>query len=172
MKNLLLMNSINAMSGSFLKSSHGEYEESRGYPTDEKVREDLAVLQKDESVRYKYFIGKEMMQHFGKTFDDFTLLHYDDDYARKVGFERRVVQGALVSCIIVKSIVRAFGDSAILRSHNLEFHKPIYPESEIVVELYVLSNIKNKLLTLKSRVYVGDTPHYEGTTKIKAFEDI
>lgn len=109
------------------------------------------MLQKDESVRYKYFIGKELMQHFGETFDDFTLLHYDDDYARKVGFEGRVVQGALVSCIIVKSIVRAFGDSAILRLHNLEFHKPIYPESEIMVELYVLSNVRNKLLTLRMK---------------------
>lgn len=130
------------------------------------------MLQKHESVRYKYFIDKDMMQNFGETFDDFTLLHYDDEYARKVGFERRVVQGALVSCIIVKSIVQAFGDSAILQSHNLEFHKPIYPESEIMVELYVLSNIRNKLITLRSRVYVGETPHYEGTTKIQAFEDI
>jgi len=130
------------------------------------------VLQKHESVRYKYFIGKDVMQNFGKTFDDFALLHYDDEYARKVGFERRIVQGVLVSGIIVKSIVRTFGDSAILRSHNLEFHKPIYPESEIMVELYVLSNIRNKLITLRSTVYVGETIHYEGTTKVKAFEDI
>ena len=130
------------------------------------------MLQKGESARYNYFVDKDMMQNFGKTFDDFTLLHYDDEYARKVGFERRVVQGALVSCIIVKSIVRAFGDSAILRSHNLDFHRPIYPESEITVELQVLSNIRNKLITLRSRVYVRGILHYEGMTKIKAFEDI
>lgn len=130
------------------------------------------MLQKGESARYNYFVGKDMMQNFGKTFDDFTLLHYDDEYARKVGFERRVVQGALVSCIIVKSIVRAFGDSAILRSHNLDFHRPIYPESEITVELQVLSNIRNRLITLRSRVYVRGILHYEGMTKIKAFEDI
>jgi acyl dehydratase len=130
------------------------------------------MLQKNESVRYKYFIDKDMQQNFGKTFNDFTLLHYDDEYARKVGFQRRVVQGALISCIIVKSIVLTFGDSAILRSHNLEFHKPIYPESEITVELYVLSNIRNKLITLRSRVYVRETLRYEGETKIKAFTDI
>jgi acyl dehydratase len=137
----------------------------------EGVQEDVALLQKGESARYDYFVGNDMMQNYGKTFDDFTLLHYDDDYARKVGFERRVVQGALVSCIIVKSIVRAFGDSAILRSHNLDFHRPIYPESEITVELQVLSNTRNRLVTLRSRVYVGGTLHYEGMTKIKAFED-
>ena len=130
------------------------------------------MLQKNESVRYKYFIDKDMQQNFGKTFNDFTLLHYDDEYARKVGFQRRVVQGALISCIIVKSIVLTFGDSAILRSHNLEFHNPIYPESEITVELYVLSNIRNKLITLRSRVYVRETVRYEGETKIKAFTDI
>jgi len=130
------------------------------------------MLQKSESVRYKYFIGNEMIQKFGETFDDFTQLHYNDEYARKVGFDKRVVQGALVSCIIVKSIVRAFGDSAILQSHNIEFHKPIYPENEITVELYVMSNIRNIFVTLRSRVYVGEIPHYEGVTKIKAFEKL
>ncbi len=130
------------------------------------------MLQKGESVRYNYFVDKDLMHNFGTTFDDFTLLHYDDDYARKVAFEGRVVQGALVSCLIVKSIVKAFGDSAILRVHNLEFRKPIYPENEITIELHVLSNIRNKLVTLRSRVYVRETLHYEGMTKIRAFEDI
>ncbi len=130
------------------------------------------LLRKNESVRHDYVVDREIMQHFGETFDDFTLLHYSDDYARRVGFERTPVQGALVSAIIVKSIVRAFGDSAILRVHNLEFHRPIYPGSRIVVELHVLENLKNKLVTLRSRVYVGDKLHFEGMTKIKTFEDI
>jgi acyl dehydratase len=112
------------------------------------------------------------MHHFGKTFDDWTLLHYDDEYARKVGFERTPVQGALISCIIVKSIVRAFGDSAILRVHNLEFFKPVYPGVGITVELHVLTNIKNKLVSIRSRIYIGETLHYEGMTKIRAFENI
>ena len=111
------------------------------------------------------------MFNFGTTFGDFTLLHYDDDYAREVGFKRRPVQGALVSAFIVKSIVKAFGDSSILRVHNLEFHKPIYPGSEITIELEVLSNIRNTVISLKSRVYVGETLYYEGNTKIMAFEN-
>ena len=132
---------------------------------------DEILLQKGEKVRYNYFVDKDLMFNFGTTFDDFTLLHYDDDYARNVGFKMRPVQGALVSCIIVKSIVKAFGDSSILRNHNLEFHEPIYPGNEITIELEVLSNIRNILVSLKSRVYVGETLHYEGDTKIKAFVD-
>ena len=130
------------------------------------------MLQKNESVRYNYVVDRELMHHFGETFDDWTLLHYDDEYARKVGFERTPVQGALISCIIVKSIVRAFGDSAILRVHNLEFFKPVYPGSEITVELHVLTNFMNKLIIMRSRIYIGETLHYEGMTKIKAFENI
>jgi len=136
------------------------------------VGEDAALLKKGESVRYDYVVDRDIMQHFGETFDDFTLLHYDDDYARKVGFERTPVQGALVSAIIVKSIVRAFGDSAILRVHNLEFFKPIYPGSEITVELFVLVNLRNMLVTLRSRVYIGETLHYQGMTKVRVFENI
>jgi acyl dehydratase len=128
--------------------------------------------QKGERVRYTYFIDRDLMQDFGNTFEDFTLLHYDDEYARRVGFERTPVQGALISCLIVKSVVRAFGDSAILRVHNLEFINPIYPGNEIVVELQVISNLRNKLVTLKSRIYTGETLHYEGLTKIKVFNDI
>jgi acyl dehydratase len=136
------------------------------------LREGAVLLQKNESVRYNYVVDRELMNHFGETFDDWTLLHYDDEYARKVGFERTPVQGALISCIIVKSIVRAFGDSAILRVHNLEFFKPVYPGAEITVELHVLTNIKNKLVTMRSRIYIGETLHYAGMTKIRAFENI
>ncbi len=130
------------------------------------------MLQKDESVRYEYVVDRDIQHDFGATFDDWTLLHYDDDYARKVGFERSPIQGALISAIIVKSIVRGFGDSCILRVHNLEFHKPVYPGSTITVELYVLVNLRNMLVTLRSRVLVGETIHYEGMTKIRTFENI
>ncbi|HNW59358.1 MAG TPA: MaoC family dehydratase [bacterium] len=130
------------------------------------------MLQAGESVRHEYTVGREIMHDFGATFDDWTLLHYDDDYACKVGFERTPVQGALISAIIVKSIVRAFGDSAILRVHNLEFFKPVYPGSTISVELHVLANLRNQLVTLRSRVYIGATLHYQGMTKIRAFESI
>jgi len=136
------------------------------------LREVATLLQKNEFVRYNYFVDRELMHHFGETFDDWTLLHYDDEYARKVGFELTPVQGALISCIIVKSICRAFGDSAILRVHNLEFFKPVYPGSEITVELHVLSNVRNILVTIRTRIYIGEGIHYEGMTKIRAFEDI
>jgi acyl dehydratase len=135
-------------------------------------REDPDLLQKGQSVRHNYVVDRDIMHDFGATFDDWTLLHYDDDYARKVGFERTPVQGALISAIIVKSIVRAFGDSCILRVHNLEFHKPVYPGDEITVELHVLVNLRNMLVTLRSRVYIGEALHYEGMTKIRTFENI
>jgi acyl dehydratase len=128
--------------------------------------------QKGENVRYTYLVDRDLMRDFGNTFEDFTLLHYDNEYARRVGFERTPVQGALISCLIVKSIVRAFGDSAILRVHNLEFINPVYPGNEIAVELHVISNLRNKLVTLRSRIYSGETLHYEGLTKIKVFIDI
>lgn len=141
-------------------------------PANQTTGEDVALLQKGESVRHNYIVDRDIMHDFGSTFDDWTLLHYDDDYARKVAFERTPVQGALISAIIVKSIVRGFGDSCILRVHNLEFHKPVYPGSEITVELYVLENLRNMLVTLRSRVYVGETLHYQGMTKIRTFENI
>ncbi|HOT98304.1 MAG TPA: MaoC family dehydratase [bacterium] len=130
------------------------------------------MLQEGDSVRHDYTVGREIMHDFGAAFTDWTLLHYDDDYARKVGFEETPVQGALISALIVKSIVRAFGDSTILRVHNIEFFKPVYPGSTITIELYVLSNLRNQIVTLRSRVYIGNTLHYQGMTKIRAFESI
>ena len=55
------------------------------------LREGGVLLQKDESVRYNYVVDRELMHHFGETFEDWTLLHYNDEYARKVGFERTPV---------------------------------------------------------------------------------
>ena len=130
------------------------------------------ILQKGESVSYDFLVDEKMQLSFGKTFDDFTLLHYDDQFSREVAFEKRVIQGALVSCIIVKAIVMAFGDSTILKVHNLTFHKPIYPGSVISIKLNVISNIKNSVVKLHTEVWVGETLHYEGMTKVKVFEDI
>lgn len=130
------------------------------------------ILQKGESISYDYHVDEKMQLNFGKTFDDFTLLHYDDEYARDVAFERRPMQGALISCIIVKSIVKAFGDSTILKEHNLTFHRPIYPGSTITTKLTVDTNIKNKLVNVLTEVWVKDTLHYTGNTKIRVFEDI
>lgn len=130
------------------------------------------ILQKGESISYDYLVDEKMQLNFGKTFDDFTLLHYDDEYARDVAFERRPMQGALISCIIVKSIVKAFGDSTILKEHNLTFHRPIYPGSTITTKLTVDTNIKNKLVNVLTEVWVKDTLHYTGNTKIRVFEEI
>jgi len=33
-------------------------------------------------------------------------------------------------------------------------------------------NLRNMLVTLRSRIYVGETLHYQGMTKIRAFENI
>lgn len=130
------------------------------------------MLQKGESVEFKEKVSIEMQRKFAEAFNDFTYLHYNDDYGRRVGFNSRVVQGALISCIIVKEIVIAFGDSAILRTHDLAFTKPIYPNQEFTIRLEVLSNIKDQVIKIGTKVLVGDELHYRGTTKIKAFADI
>jgi hypothetical protein len=51
-------------------------------PRPRRTKEELEMLQKDENATHRHFISMDMMQHFGETFDDFTLLHYDDEYAR------------------------------------------------------------------------------------------
>lgn len=130
------------------------------------------MLQKGESVEFKEKVTLKTQREFAKVFDDFTYLHYNDDYGRRVGFNSRVVQGALISCIIVKDIVIAFGDSAILRTHDLAFFKPVYPNQEFTIRLEVLSNIKDQVIKIGTQVLVGDELHYRGTTKIKAFADI
>ncbi len=130
------------------------------------------IMKKGESVSYDYLVDEELQLKFGKTFDDFTLLHYDDQFAKDVAFERRPIQGALISAILVKSVVKAFGDSSILKEHNITFHKPVYPGSMITTKLTVESNIKNKLVNLKTEVLVKETLHYTGNTKIRVFEEI
>jgi acyl dehydratase len=130
------------------------------------------MLQTGESNQYEHVVSIKDQKNFGETFEDFTYLHYNDDYARRCGFRERPIQGALISAIIVKDIVLSFGDSAILRSHNLTFMRPIYPNESFIIELFVISNIKNKAIKIRTRVIQNDMIHYQGETKIKAFDDI
>ena len=130
------------------------------------------MLQNGESAEYNHNVTKEIQKKFGETFKDFTYLHFNDEYARRCGFIERTVQGALISAIIVKDIVLSFGDSAILKEHNITFFKPIYPDQDFNIELYVLKNIKNQVIRIRTRVIRNGETHYQGMTKIKVFEDI
>jgi len=123
-------------------------------------------------VEFETTVTKKMMQDYGCLFHDFSSLHYDDEFAKEVGFNSRVVQGGLISCLIIKCISETFGDSTILKSHYVEFMKPIYPEQVFKIRLTIIKNIRNRLMQLETKILIEDVQYFRGFSKIRIAKDL
>ena len=128
------------------------------------------MFQQGYTFRNKFHISYELVRKFGEALENLPLLHHDDEYAKQLGFSGKIVPGSVISALIIKMIASTFGNSTMLRSHRVDFLKPIYPENEVLIELCVKKNIKNLAYNLDTAVFVNKLLHCEGQTTIKLCE--
>jgi acyl dehydratase len=74
-------------------------------------------------------VSAAQMQAFAELSGDFNPLHTDDDFARRKGFEGKVVYGALLVAKVSELIgMRLPGRDSVWASLSLEFLRPLYVE--------------------------------------------
>lgn len=85
-------------------------------------------------------IDDQQMRSFAVLSGDFNPLHTDDEFARKKGFEGRVVYGGLLVAKISEIIgMRLPGRNSIWASLSLEFLKPLYVDERAELEAEIAS---------------------------------
>jgi len=114
-------------------------------------------------------LSEAKIASFARLTGDHNPLHFDDSFARQMGFEGRIAHGMLVSSIVSALIGEELpGKGAIFIEQRLRYRAPTYPKDTIIAELKVTAVRQDKpIITLAVRIWKPDgTVVVEGQAKV------
>jgi acyl dehydratase len=127
-------------------------------------RENLQ-LEVGQSAIYEITVSPDMVNKFGGIFSASCLLHTDDEFAQRMGFKERVVNGGFTISIIIDHVAKTFGNGTILCSQNTTFLEPVYEGDRLNLELNILKRISN-VVVLKFVLKGADGMIAQGNMRI------
>jgi acyl dehydratase len=134
----------------------------------------LTLAQLTEGVRVvaPLCIDARQMQRFAELSGDFNPLHTDDAFARRKGFEARVVYGALLIAKISELIgMRMPGKNSVWASLSVDFLKPLYVDQAAELEAVVArTSTGTGLVELGLTLRRGDKRLLKGRAEVVVVE--
>ncbi|CAH2069344.1 unnamed protein product, partial [Thlaspi arvense] len=105
------------------------------------------TLQIGDALRETRVFSSEDVKAYAEVSHDWNPLHFDQEVARKAGFENRLVHGMLVSSMFPRIISTHF-PGAVYVSQTLQFRSPVYIGDEVLalVQATALRESKNKFI--------------------------
>ena len=107
----------------------------------------------EERAELRFSVSSAEMDTFRELSGDTNPLHADDAYARGLGFDGRVVFGALIVAKISALIgVHIPGQGGVWTGLRIDFRKPLYPGETVTLTGTIDSKSDAaKMLTIKLR---------------------
>jgi UDP-4-amino-4,6-dideoxy-N-acetyl-beta-L-altrosamine N-acetyltransferase len=97
--------------------------------------------------KHKFQVTHEQVIKFADVTGDHNKVHFDDEYAKRSGFESKLVHGFLVTSIFSKVFGTIFpGDGTIYMTQSFSFQLPVYVGTELEATFKVISKIGRKLI--------------------------
>lgn len=97
--------------------------------------------------RHKFHVTSDQVSQFADITGDHNRVHFDDEYAKKCGFESKLVHGFLVTSVFSKVFGTLFpGDGTIYMKQSFSFCLPVYIGTELEAAFKVTSKIGRKLI--------------------------
>ena len=94
---------------------------------------------------FKRYISVDDVQRFAEIVGDLNPIHLDAEFAEKSFFKKRIVHGAFLAGLISKVLGMDFpGQGTVYLLQNSVFKRPVYVDSEILVEVKVTQVIAGK----------------------------
>ena len=88
----------------------------------------------------KFKVSKELQNKFIELSNDKNPLHVNDEFAKKVGFKSKVVQGNLQNCIISYFIGECLPHkNVMILSQTINFKNPLYLDDSIFLNAKIIS---------------------------------
>jgi len=88
-------------------------------------------------------VTEEDIMAFGKLSEDYNPVHFDDNFAKKLGFDSRIAHGLTVNSILSKYYGTEFpGKGTLFLGYQYIFLAPIYPNEEYNVEISFMKEVK------------------------------
>lgn len=100
-----------------------------------------------KAYRYQFKVTDDQIAKYSNVTGDYNKVHFDDDYARKLGFDRKLAHGFLAASVFSKIFGTLFpGDGTIYLKQSLNFQLPVYIDAELEACVKIISKIGRKLI--------------------------
>ena len=91
-----------------------------------------------DTVSHKKVIAEKDIEMFGEITGDYNPAHFDEEYASKTIFKKRIAHGMLIGSLFSKLLGTDLpGAGSIYISQTLRFRRPVYFGDEIKAEVTV-----------------------------------
>ena len=111
-------------------------------------------------------IDSKMVSEFARISQDYNPIHFDCAAAQSCGFDRQIVHG-LLGISFFSGIFGTEIDKKglIYVSQTVQFLKPIYINSEIVVKVKIIAHIDQQIIA-ETKIHFNDELMVTGTAKL------
>lgn len=105
---------------------------------------------------------------YAKITGDHNPLHCDEKYAQATKFEGRVVHGMLAGSLFSTLVGMVCpGRKNVYVSQTLNFKKPIYPDSELIIRGTVQNKVDSiQLIVIITEIIVNNSVAIQGEAKV------
>ena len=92
---------------------------------------------------FNFKLSEESISEYGKVSGDYNPVHFDNEFAKRLGFNSKIVHGLTISSILSKYYGTEFpGHGTLFLGYKFIFLAPIYPCKEYTVKINILREIK------------------------------
>jgi acyl dehydratase len=100
----------------------------------------------DDTARRAMLVTDEQVDLFARLSGDRNPLHFDEDFARKTKFGRRVVHGGVTAAILNALVAEDLpGPGSVFMEQHLKYTAPVHhPRDTITADLVVLNAREDK----------------------------
>jgi acyl dehydratase len=111
----------------------------------------FSEVKEGDAVKFKHCFDEKDLAHFTKMSGDINPLHFDDNYAKEIGFEQKLVFGLLSASLVSRLVgVDIPGMYSLIREVKISFPRPLYPNQEVEVSGSIESvDRRNNILSIK-----------------------
>jgi acyl dehydratase len=100
------------------------------------------IQEGDRLPEYRVQIDRETYFAYNKLINEINPLHFDKDYANKLGFRDIVVAGVYTFSFIPKMIEDWIGESGKICGIDIKYQNPIYIKETIIQDAHVKEKVK------------------------------
>ena len=120
-----------------------------------RIGKTIIELELGDTVSYKKIITEKDIEMFGEITGDYNPAHFDEEYASKTIFKKRIAHGMLIGSLFSKLLGTDLpGPGSIYISQTLSFRRPVYFGDEIKAEVKVIDlNIEKNRVKFECIAY-------------------
>jgi 3-hydroxybutyryl-CoA dehydratase len=106
---------------------------------------------------HKKIIRSQDVSGFADISDDFNPIHFEDEYARAMGFSKRIVHGMISSSIFSGIYATKMpGPGSLIISQSFKYKKPVYIGDEVTATVRASSlNISRRVVKFLTTCETG-----------------